>query len=373
MESFDKNEEKILFWNDEGDYGCFSNFSIYPLMYDGVLWPTSEHAYQACKFSDEKTKDEIMKASNPMDAFNIGRDVKNILKKDWYEIRIKVMEKIVREKIKQYPIIYNKLIETKDREIVEASPIDSFWGWGPDKNGENHMGKIWMKLRAEILNKKHIIIFSHGFGTRKDDRGLLTDIAKVFPEAESILFDYNDIDEEKNILTARLLSEQARLLNDVIEKARFRNKNVDIDIVGHSQGCLVVGLAKPTGIRKTIFIAPSLDTDIEHTINMFKDRPGTEINLLGVSKLVRMDGSLTLVPGEFWVERKNANPIPIYNELSFNTELVIINAKQDEILGHTKTKGLDGRIKIFEIDGNHQFSGDARLVLLDKIKTFLDK
>ena len=221
--------------------------------------------------------------------------------------------------------------------------------------------------------KKHIIIFSHGFGTRKDDRGLLTDIAIGFPEVESILFDYNDIDEEKNILTVRLLSEQARMLNDVIEKARFRNKDADIDIVGHSQWCLVVGLAKPKGIRKTIFVAPSLDADIENTINMFKDRQGTEINLLGVSKLVRMDGSLTLVPAEFWVERKNTNPIPIYNELSFNTDLVIINARQDEILGHTKTEGLDDRIKIFEIDGNHQFSGEARSVLIDKIKTLLDK
>lgn len=58
------------------------------------------------------------------------------------------------KKIKQHTYIYNKLIETGDREMIEASPIDSFWGWGPDKKGENNMGKIWMKLRAEIINKK---------------------------------------------------------------------------------------------------------------------------------------------------------------------------------------------------------------------------
>ena len=34
---------------------------------------------------------------------------------------------------------------------------------------------------------KHIVIFSHGFGVRKDDRGLLTDIAKEIPEVESVL------------------------------------------------------------------------------------------------------------------------------------------------------------------------------------------
>ena len=151
METFDENEEKVLFWNDEGDYAFLSNFSIFPLMYDGILWPTTEHAYQATKFDDQGTKDKILNAKFPIEAFNIGRDPKNTLKKDWFEIRVKVMEDIVSEKIKQYSMIHKKLTETGDREIIEASPIDSFWGWGPDKNGENNLGKIWMKLRAEIL------------------------------------------------------------------------------------------------------------------------------------------------------------------------------------------------------------------------------
>lgn len=154
MENLEKNKEKVLFWNEKGEFACFSNFSIYPLMYDGVLWPTTEHAYQAAKFDDQKTKDEILNAGSPLEAFNIGRDSKNILRKDWYEKRAIVMESIVREKIKQYPEVYEMLIKTGDREIVEASPIDPFWGWGSDEKGENNMGKIWMKLRSEIMNKK---------------------------------------------------------------------------------------------------------------------------------------------------------------------------------------------------------------------------
>ena len=150
METFNEDEEKILFWNNEGDYAFLSNFSIYPLMYEGMLWPTTEHAYQSAKFDNQKIKEEIFNARTPLEAFNIGRTYNDSLKKDWFEI----MEDIVSEKIKQYPIIYNKLIETGDREIIEASPIDSFWGWGSDRKGENNMGKIWMKLRAEILNKK---------------------------------------------------------------------------------------------------------------------------------------------------------------------------------------------------------------------------
>jgi predicted NAD-dependent protein-ADP-ribosyltransferase YbiA (DUF1768 family) len=33
--------------------------------------------------------------------------------------------------------------------LVEDSPKDDFWGWGPNKDGCNQLGKVWMKLRGE--------------------------------------------------------------------------------------------------------------------------------------------------------------------------------------------------------------------------------
>jgi hypothetical protein len=47
---------------------------------------------------------------------------------------------------------------------------------------------------------KHIVIYSHGFGVRKDDRGLFTDIAATLPSAEHIMFDYNQVDEATVLL-----------------------------------------------------------------------------------------------------------------------------------------------------------------------------
>ncbi len=43
--------------------------------------------------------------------------------------------------------IYPQLEKTDNREIVENSPIDDFWGIGPEGNGENQLGKPWMKIR----------------------------------------------------------------------------------------------------------------------------------------------------------------------------------------------------------------------------------
>jgi hypothetical protein len=50
-----------------------------------------------------------------------------------------------------------------------------------------------------MSKNNHIVIFSHGFGVGKDDRGLFTDIADSLKNVESVMFDYNDIDEAKNI------------------------------------------------------------------------------------------------------------------------------------------------------------------------------
>jgi isopentenyldiphosphate isomerase len=239
-----------------------------------------------------------------------------------------------------------------------------------EENPDEFLKGIHDKMK-EI--SKHIIIFSHGFGVRKDGRGLLTDIADEFSGAQSILFDYNQISEIENTITVRLLSEQVKILNEVIEKARTENPEATIDIIGHSQGCLVVALAKPSEIHRIVFIAPSLNKDIEHIVDIFKERPGTEINLSGMSKLARNDGTITAVPAGFWTEIKQFDPIPLYNELSNKTDLVIINAKQDEILDNKNIQRLDKKIKIIEINGNHNFSGEDRKILIDKIKTFLNK
>lgn len=58
-----------------------------------------------------------------------------------------VMEKLLRCKIAQNSYVKNKLLEIKDYTIVEDSLKGCFWGWGEDRNGNNKLDKLWMKLR----------------------------------------------------------------------------------------------------------------------------------------------------------------------------------------------------------------------------------
>jgi len=219
--------------------------------------------------------------------------------------------------------------------------------------------------------KKHIIIYSHGFGTRKDDRGLLTDIADALPEVESILFDYYEIDEVEHTLTTCPFSVQVKKFNQIINKTRVANPEAIIDLICHSQGTIVAALAKPVGIRKTILLAPVFDLDLEHTLARYRFRSDATINLDGISKLPPLDGLIRIVPKEYWQERLTAKPIMEYNAFAKKTEIIVIRANQDQLSPMVDLSGLDSRIKLTSLDGDHNFNSSARDPLIAAVRDLL--
>lgn len=224
---------------------------------------------------------------------------------------------------------------------------------------------------SSLEPKKHIIIFSHGHGVRQDDRGLLSDIARSLPEVSSILFDYYQIDEEKKTMLTCPFSVQAKKLNRIITAARQSNPEATIDIIGHSQGTLVVALARPEGIRKTILLAPVFDMSLEYTLARYRSNPEADINLNGISRLPVLDGLLRIVPPEYWRERLASNPIAEYNELAVKTEIIAISARQDQLLPAVDLKDLDKRIELVSLDGDHNFNGEARAPLIAAIRKII--
>lgn len=146
-------KDPILFY--EKEFYPLSNFSSFEVNWNGRVWKTSEYAYQASKFDDPKIIEEIANARSSHDAMKLAKITYNDKKRDgWYEEKLKIMEDICRAKLSQHFYVQKKLLKTGNREIVESSPRDSFWGWGPDKDGENNLGKIWMRLREEIRRGK---------------------------------------------------------------------------------------------------------------------------------------------------------------------------------------------------------------------------
>lgn len=140
----------------ERTFFTFSNFSSFMVEWKGKLWPTSEHAYQAARYMG--VRDDIAEQIRHMRsahlAYDFMRNNRSDERPDWFNEKREVMKDIVRCKVAQHAYVQQKLLSTGDALIVEDSPVDPYWGWGPDRQGCNELGKIWMELRQELRDGK---------------------------------------------------------------------------------------------------------------------------------------------------------------------------------------------------------------------------
>lgn len=141
----------------EHDFYVLSNFSAFSIKWQGRLFPTSEHAYHWEKFEpgtkDQQglyVRDRILDAYSAHDAFKMAEQWKPLRRADWDDVKVGIMLGILRAKAAQHEYVRRKLLATGDRELVEDSWRDDFWGWGPSRDGKNMLGGLWMQVRSEL-------------------------------------------------------------------------------------------------------------------------------------------------------------------------------------------------------------------------------
>lgn len=133
-------------------YGYLSNFWMSPIDYRGVTFPSVENAYQASKVSGRTDTDIIFSRITPTQAKVLGSKIE--LRDDWEEIKVDLMETLLRIKFKD-ETLREKLVSTGDALLYEGNSWnDFFWGvhW-ETLEGENTLGKLLMKIRDDI-NKR---------------------------------------------------------------------------------------------------------------------------------------------------------------------------------------------------------------------------
>lgn len=142
-------ETQVFFY--EQDFYVLSNFSAFRLYCKGLYFDTSEAAYHYEKFPDHRgVRAEISNATSAHEAFKIAERNKEHRRQDWDAVKVGVMRDILRAKVKQHEYVRRKLLATGDRELVEDSWRDDFWGCGPNRDGANMLGRLWMEVRAEL-------------------------------------------------------------------------------------------------------------------------------------------------------------------------------------------------------------------------------
>ncbi len=146
----------IHFYDKNKPYYAFTNFYPAPMNFKGQTWPTSEHAYQAQKFTQRPDIQTLIKNTpTPSAVFAIAQKNSASVDKNWQQRSLQTMVDVVREKFRN-PALEKQLLGTGTAVLVEASPVDGFYGYStaPDKSGKpqlglNHLGRILMYIRAE--------------------------------------------------------------------------------------------------------------------------------------------------------------------------------------------------------------------------------
>lgn len=130
-----------------GDFFFLSNFYNCPVTYKQLTYTNNEAAFQAQKCVNDAERIQFTKLS-PSEAKRLGRRVS--LRRDWEDVKVSIMEEVVRAKFAQNAELADKLLATGDAHLEEGNT----WGdkvWGTVNGvGANQLGIILMKIRDEI-------------------------------------------------------------------------------------------------------------------------------------------------------------------------------------------------------------------------------
>lgn len=159
--------EYLCFWGhtpkqqNQVDKACFSQWYPSPFTVDGTVYHTAEHWMMAKKsvlFNDSEALEKILASLKPGYAKAIGREVKNFDFKTWDSASYKIVVDGNYHKFSQDKVLKEYLLNTGNKVLVEASPVDAIWGIGlaqddPDVSnplkwkGTNLLGFALMEVR----------------------------------------------------------------------------------------------------------------------------------------------------------------------------------------------------------------------------------
>lgn len=133
-----------------GEYLFLSNFYEGKVFtYKGLKFNNTEAPFHAEKCWSRAKEFEMIR---PMQSKRLGRRV--LMRKDWEQIKDRVMYDVCYAKFTQDPVLKAKLLATGNRELVEGNTHgDRCWGMTCSNGvwiGENRLGKVLMKLRDDL-------------------------------------------------------------------------------------------------------------------------------------------------------------------------------------------------------------------------------
>ncbi len=133
-----------------GPYRWLSNFHECPVYFEGIIFPSSENAYQAAKVdADYRNRFRNISAAKAKKEWKKMPRI-DASKEEWDARKYDVMSVILFDKFYRNKDLREKLMETeKNHMYLEETNHwkDTFWGVDINLGGKNKLGQILMAIR----------------------------------------------------------------------------------------------------------------------------------------------------------------------------------------------------------------------------------
>ena len=143
------------------EHRWLSNMTYVDITYDGIRFLSTENFYQAMKYQDKIVRVNVATLKpHEAKAYSRANKMTSLV---FEEKKLEIMEYAQKQKYSKEPF-KSKLLATGDALLEEGN----WWGdkfWGVDiktRQGENHLGKIIMKIRDQLKQEE----IKHGNSTK---------------------------------------------------------------------------------------------------------------------------------------------------------------------------------------------------------------
>ncbi|MNJ86155.1 Swarming motility protein YbiA [compost metagenome] len=165
-----ENADYLFFWGHQPSKDgsiiktCMSQWWPAQFQEDGVLYRTAEHYMMIQKaklFDDQEILLKMLQKVAPKDVKDLGRQIRNFDPEIWDKHKFRIVKQGNYLKFSQDEQLKQFLLQTKNKVLVEASPVDPVWGIGlaedapnalnpKEWRGENLLGFALMEVRDEL-------------------------------------------------------------------------------------------------------------------------------------------------------------------------------------------------------------------------------
>lgn len=117
---------------------------------DGITYQTAEHwmmVEKARLFDDPEMVERILASNSAAKAKKLGRMVHNFDSEKWEANAFEIVKQGSIHKFEQNPALKEYLLNTGNRVLVEASPLDAIWGIGLARDHEHARQPAFWKGR----------------------------------------------------------------------------------------------------------------------------------------------------------------------------------------------------------------------------------